>query len=617
MSCHFSIIVILFGSIPILCLNFCMPDSIKSFISLIKYARRWRPQLIAASIFSILNKIFDIMPEILIGAAVDLVVERDNSLISHIGFKTFDSQILFLGICIFFIWAFESVFQYLYMITWRGLAQKAEHHFRVDTYNHIQKMDISWFERQKTGNVSAIINDDINQLERFLDNGLNEIIQIAVSSLLIGGVFFYVSPLIASVALLPIPVIVIIAFLFQKNISRKYTDVRDAVGKLNANVFNNILGLLTIRSFTAEEYESRRIESLSDNYQSKNRSAIRISSAFVPVIRMAILSGFLASMIIGSYLTINGTIRVGWFATIVFLTQRFLWPFTRLGETVDLFERSMASTKRVLGLLQSTFKIKDPKNPQEIDSYMADINLSSVCFRYSTGPEIISDLDLKIKSGQLTGIVGQTGSGKSTIVKLLLRFYDPIDGSISIGNTDIRELRINDLRTNIGYVSQEGFIFDGTIKENIIYPKRVDDIDTDRFNEAVRLCQIKEFASKLPDEYDTQLGERGQKLSVGQKQRICIARAIYKNPRILILDEATSSVDNETELLIKKSLKEIAKGRTTIVIAHRLSTIRDADTILVIDSGKIAEQGTHDKLTGNAGIYHRLWSIQTGVSDEV
>ena len=390
-------LVILFGSIPILCLNFCMPDSIKSFISLIKYARRWRPQLIAASIFSILNKIFDIMPEILIGAAVDLVVERDNSLISHIGFKTFDSQILFLGVCIFFIWAFESVFQYLYMITWRGLAQKAEHHFRVDTYNHIQKMDISWFERQKTGNVSAIINDDINQLERFLDNGLNEIIQIAVSSLLIGGVFFYISPLIASVALLPIPVIVIIAFLFQKNISRKYTDVREAVGKLNANVFNNILGLLTIRSFTAEEYESKRIESLSDNYQNKNRSAIRISSAFVPVIRMAILSGFLASMIIGSYLTINGTIRVGWFATIVFLTQRFLWPFTRLGETVDLFERSMASTKRILGLLQSTFKIKDPKNPQEIDSYMEDINLNSVCFRYSTGPEIIRDLNLRIK----------------------------------------------------------------------------------------------------------------------------------------------------------------------------------------------------------------------------
>jgi len=589
-----------------------MSGSIKSFIQLLQYARKWRPQIIAGSVFSILNKFFDIMPEILIGIAVDLVVERDDSIISYLGFKTFDSQILFLGICIFMIWAFESIFQYLYMITWRGLAQRAEHELRVDSYNHIQKMDISWFEGQKTGNVSATINDDINQLERFLDNGFNDIIQLFISTILIGSVFFYISPIIASVALLPIPIIIIIALFFQKNISKRYTDVRDAVGILNANIFNNIIGLLTIRSFTAEQTESKRIEELSNNYQQKNRKAIRVSSAFVPVIRMAILSGFLASMIIGSYLTINGTIRVGWFATIVFLTQRFLWPFTRLGETVDLFERSMASTKRVLDLLKSEFIIKDPTSPKNMNSYLEDIKIQSMHFKYNTGNNIIKDLNLLIKKGSLTGIVGQTGSGKSTIVKLILRFYEPSTGSIKIGDTDIKDILLSDLRMNIGYVSQEGFIFDGTVRENIIYPNRTNNIDTDKFNEAVRLCQIEEFAMNLIDGYDTQLGERGQKLSVGQKQRICIARAIYKDPKILILDEATSSVDNETELLIKKSLGEIAKGRTTIVIAHRLSTIRDADEIIVLDNGKIAEQGSHERLVSLNGIYNRLWSIQTG-----
>ena len=585
-------------------------SSDKSFRQLISYARPWKFKIIVASIYSIINKLFDIMPEILIGFAVDLVVKRQDSFIASLGFTSVESQISILAFCTFLIWAFESLFQYLYSISWRNLAQSIEHEIRIDAYSHVQNLHVKWFEDQKTGNITAILNDDINQLERFLDNGANDIIQIIVSTVTIGGVFFFISPTIAAIAVLPVPIILLVASFFQKSLEPRYLDVRNAAGSLSSTIFNNLLGIITIKSFTSENLEKDRVSELSKNYQTANSNAIRISSAFVPVVRMGVLSGFLGTMVLGGFMAFSGAIAVGSFSVLLFLTQRFLWPFTRLGEIIDLFARSMASTKRIMDLIKTPIEIKDNKDAIRLKDLKDDIIFNNVSFSYNEDSSVLSNLSFKIDTNSLVGIVGKTGVGKTTLIKLLLRLYDIESGNIQIGINNINKIALESLRNNIALVSQETFLFDGTIADNISYPNLYTDLK--EIKKAAELSQCNEFIDKFPNGYNTIVGERGQRLSVGQKQRISIARAILKDPSILIFDEATSSVDNKTEHLIQKSLKEISKNRTTIARAHRLTTIRNADSILVLDNGMISESGTHDELINLEGSYKYLWDLQTG-----
>jgi len=586
-----------------------MKNSFSIFSEFLSYARPWRTKIIWASFCSIMNKIFDIAPEILIGIYVDLVVTGDKSFIAKLGFESLESQITLLAIATFLIWVSESTFEYLYSVQWKNIAQGVEHNIRVDSYSHVQDLDLEWYEKQKTGNITAILNDDVNQLERFLNGGFNDILQIIISTIAIGAVFFYISPLIALFAICPIPIILFVASFFQKKLSPKYLDVRNAAGNLSSSIFNNLLGIITIKGFTAEQYETQKILKMSQNYQLKNQDAIKLSSAFIPIVRMGVLTGFIGTMIIGTIYTIQGNIAVGSFSVLVFLTQRFLWPFTRLGETIDLFERSMASTKRILELLKTKCKINNNKDAITINNLNKNIIFENINFGYSDKP-VFKNLNLQINKGDFIGIAGQTGSGKTTLIKLLFRFYEVETGTIQFDNHNLNNINIQSLRSKIGLVNQEIFLFDGTIKENICYPHH--DVDEKLLMEVSGNSQCLEFIEKLPNGFDTIIGERGQKLSVGQKQRIGIARALYKKPDILIFDEATSAVDNETEYLIQKALKEIAKHCTTIVIAHRLSTIKNSNKIIVLGEQNISEQGTHDELIKNNKFYKQLWDIQTG-----
>ncbi|NNK99748.1 MAG: ATP-binding cassette domain-containing protein, partial [Xanthomonadales bacterium] len=438
-------------------------------LRLLRYARGYRRRIWLASLCSVLNKLFDVMPEILIGMAIDVVVRQEGSFLADFGISEPFNQMLFLGAITILVWAFESLFQFFLQVLWRNLSQSLQHDLRLDAYGHVQDLDMAWFEDTSTGHLVAILNDDVNQLERFLDGGANALIQVATSVIAVGAVFFYISPQIALMAFTPVPVIILGAFWFQRRAQPLYADVREKVGVLSTRLANNIAGIATIKSFTREQHELDQLEKESSAYVNANRGAIRVSSAFIPIIRMAILVGFVATLIYGGKLTLDGQLNAGAYSVLVFLTQRLLWPLTRLAETVDLFERAMASTRRILNLIEIPVQTRSGSTALPVDNVRGGLHFAGVSFAYASGTEVLSDIDLSVAPGETVAVVGQTGSGKSTLMKLLLRFYSPSAGRILLDGTDLAKLKIPDLRAAFGLVSQDVFLFHGTVADNIAY----------------------------------------------------------------------------------------------------------------------------------------------------
>ena len=580
---------------------------------LLAHTKNHRYTMWLATLFSILNKIFDLAPPLLIGAAVDVVVKREESALSDFGYSDPKEQLIVLSILTVIIWVFESLFEYIYGVLWRNLAQTVQHELRLDAYSHIQNLEMEWFGEQSKGELMSILNDDINQLERFLDKGANEILQVSTTVVIIGAIFLYISPTIALYSIGAIPVIVIGSFIFQSRIAPRYSKVRKEVGLLNALLSNNLSGISTIKSFTTEDLEVERVRKASQAYREANRDAIKLSAAFVPLIRMAILVGFTGTLLHGGLMTLDNEMAIASYSVMIFMMQRLLWPLTRLGETFDLYQRAMVSTTRVLNLLETEIRIEEGALPLDSSRVKGEINFENISFSYPGRELVVDNFNFKIKPGTTQAIVGPTGSGKTTLIRLLLRFHIPKSGSIFLDGNEISKLNLKDLRSSISLVTQTITLFPGSVLQNIAYgSKQSSESD---IIDAAKVAEIHDFVKSLPDGYNTQIGEGGHKLSGGQRQRISIARAVLKNAPILVLDEATSSVDNETEEALQKSLDFISKDRTTIVIAHRLSTIRHSDSIIVLDGGKVVESGKHEELIGNKSSYYRLWNVQTGVRE--
>jgi len=577
---------------------------------LFKFATQNKTKAKRGIVYSILNKLFDLAPPVLIGIAIDIVVEGSESFLASFGIQDRRDQLIVLAVLTFVIWSLESLFDYLSAVTWRGISQDIEHKLRSDTFQNVLSLDMTYFENKSSGRLMAILNDDVNQLERFLDTGANKLLQTATTVIVIGGTFLYISPTIALFAFIPIPIIIFGSFKFTTTIAKRYEKIRETIETLNNSLSNSISGILNVKSFTREQVEYKRISTASNEVKSANYHAIKLSAAFIPIIRVAILFGFTATLLIGGFLALEGEIKVAMYSVLLFITQRLLWPLTELGDTFDLYQRAMASFKRILNLKEEKPSIIDGN--RDFESLQKGIVLNNAVFSYTQGFEVLKKINLNIESGKTTAIVGSTGSGKSTLIKLLLRLYDLDSGAINFDSTELKELRLESLRKNIGLVSQDVFLFEGTVFENIAYGNL--EASDDEVWDAANQSEATDFIKQLPNKENTIVGERGQKLSGGQRQRISIARAILKNPEILILDEATSAVDNETEAAIQRSLDMLKQNRTVVVIAHRLSTIRNADKIYVLENGEIVESGSHEELLENKNVYFKLWSVQTGES---
>ena len=577
-------------------------------LRLVRHMRHHSAAVRWATACSILNKLADLAPPVLIGMAVDTVVARESSFLAGFGIPDAGTQLTVLAVLTVIVWATESVFEYLYATAWRTLAQTVQHELRLDAWAHAQRLDLSWHADRSRGEAMSILNDDVNQLERFLDGGANDLLQVATTALTVGTVFFILSPGVAAWSMAPIPFILVGSFWFQGRIAPLYARVRADVGRMNGILDNTLAGQPTVRSYTGEDREVARLQTASERYRRSNTDAIRVSAAFVPIIRMFILVAFTATLIDGGHRTLSGEMAVGTYSLLVFLTQRLLWPLTKLGQTFDLYQRAMASTARILDLLDVRVKLVD--GPTDLHRAEGTLAFRGLTFAYPGRDPVLTALDLEVPAGRTVAVVGATGAGKSTLVRLLNRFHDPDTGQVTLDGHPLPTLKLADLRRNIAVVDQQTFLFPGSVLDNIAYGRpgaRREDVVA-----AAKAAEAHDFISALPAGYDTRIGEDGRTLSGGQRQRLSLARAVLKDAPVLVLDEATSAVDNETEAAIQRSLAQVSRGRTTLVIAHRLSTVRDADEIVVLDAGRIAERGRHDDLLARKGAYARLWAVQTG-----
>jgi len=495
-------------------------------------------------------------------------------------------------------------------------SHRVKHEARTATYQQMQRLDMAFFNEVQTGELISILSNDTNRLEQFLDQMMGEAIQLGVLILGTAIVLVWLNPQLAMVTLLVVPLSALFTYWYSRLAEERYADVRSSVGDLNSRLENNLSGIQVIKASNTEEYEDERVEEHSYRYFRLDWLALRLSFVYRPGLQALTSLAFVATFVVGGVWILEGppgpftgTLTVGTLTTFLLLTQRLVNPLAQMSNIVERYEDAKASTKRILGIMNLPQNIEDSPDAVDLEEIDGRVEFDDVSFAYDE-QYVLKDVDFDAEPGQTIGLVGPTGAGKTTIIKLLLRLYDVNDGAVRIDGHDVRDVTLSSLRTSIGYVGQDNFLFDGTVGDNIRYGEF--DATDEEVVEAARRAQAHEFITNLDDGYETDIGERGVKLSGGQRQRVAIARTILQSPEIMIFDEATSAVDTETEMLIQQSIDQLAADRTTFVIAHRLSTVRDADVILVVEEGRIAERGSHDELLDRDGLYANLWRVQAG-----
>ena len=597
-----------------------------------EYGRDNAGQAVLGTVMALVSRATGLLPPLLLGLAIDavLLTERPFGLpLVPVAWlpTTPAAQLWFVVAVLVGATLLGAGASWLQNYGWNRFAQNIQHALRVDAYERMQALDRAFFDRSRTGEILAVLNNDVNQLESFLTDGVSSALRLVALLVGVGLVMVALNPWLAVVSLLAVPVLGVFTALFVRRIQPKYGRMRASVGQLNARLENNVGGIEVIKTEHAETYEADRVREASQSYYDANWDAIRTRITFFP--GLSVISGlsFALTFAIGAFWVLNGPptplsgqVSPGEFVTFMLYTQQFIWPLAQFGQIVNGYQRAKASSERVYGLLNAERTVEEPADPVHLADIAGDIDYDGVRFAYPTADDeptrpVLRDVSFGVDAGDTVGIVGPTGSGKSTLVKLLVRLYDPEAGTVSIDGHDVRDVSIESLRRAVGYVAQEPFLFYGTVRENIAYGTF--DASDEAVEAAARRAAAHEFIQNLSDGYDTLVGERGVRLSGGQRQRIALARTFLKDPAVLVLDEATSHVDTETEAIIQRSLRDLAADRTTIAIAHRLSTVKDADEILVLEGGRVVERGTHDELLAEDGLYANLWRVQAGDLDDL
>jgi len=610
------------------------------------------PQLRWFSIGMVANVIArsaSLLPPLVLGVAIDAVFvgEGQYSLpfLPQAWVPTSQSgQFWFSAALIVGAFVLTGVFTWVYGVSANIFAHRVMHDVRTDTFARMQRLDMPFFDDKQTGEVMSVLNNDASNLEVFLDNALQNSARLGVMLLGIAALLFYLNPQLALVTLTVIPVMIAFTLWFMRAVEPRYVAQRTSVGDLNTRLENSLSGIELVKASATEDRETEKVTDASYDYFQHTMSVLKLNFVYRPGMEFLAGIAFAATFIVGGVWLFSGppgpfsgSLTVGEFVTFVFLTQRIVTPLAEVSNIVDQYENAKASSERVFGLMDVPVRIEDPEDPVVLEDPDGRVEYDDVDFAYpesalaaateveastmgseesdepperASGDLVLEGIDFTAEPGETVALVGPTGAGKSTVCKLLLRLYDVSDGSIAIDGHDVRACTLDSLRESIGYVSQDVVLFDGTVAENVRYGR----FDASRENVivAAKMAEAHEFIENLPRGYDTRIGEEGVKLSGGQRQRLSIARTVLRDPEILVLDEATSAVDTETELLIQRSLDRLAADRTTFVIAHRLSTIREADTILVLEDGQIVERGTHEDLIDRDGLYASLWGVQAG-----
>ena len=572
---------------------------------LLPYARPYRTRIVVGLLTNVCARFCDLLPMVVVGRVVDVISRAaPGDAVPVALFVGYGVAVLatFLGLA-----GFQSASDY----AWSSVAQKVRHDLRVRLYSHLQALDVAFFEDRQAGDLMAVLSNDVDNLENFFAEATTSMVRIAITFVGIYGFLVWLDWRLALLLFAPLPFAVVAVRFFATKVAPQYRRARKAVGAINSILENNLQGIGVIQAYTAEAQQQRRVERQSAEYRDAAIAAARERARFIPLIYGIAGVSFAALIGFGGWLTLAGFgPTLGDYTTFILFATRLVMPLFVFGMLINQIQRSEASAKRIVELLAVEPAIRDRPGAVALPSPPRSIEFRDVHFAYAGRTPVINGVDLRIVPGQVVGVVGPTGAGKSTLIKLLLRYYEAGQGEVLVDGVPLGELALTSFRRHLGYVSQEAFLFAGTVAENIClgFPEA----SAAQVRRAAEIAGAEEFIDALPEGYDTVVGERGVKLSGGQRQRISLARAVLRDPPILILDEATSAVDTRTEEAIQRNLHRFRGGRMTLAVAHRLSTIRQSDEILVLVDGVVVERGDHEGLRAKGGVYADLWDVQSG-----
>jgi ATP-binding cassette subfamily B protein len=569
------------------------PQTKRRLHALYRLARPYRARTLIAIVSLLAATAASLVPPYLVGLAVDEVRRGDTHLLVLIVIAFVAAGVL--GV----------VFSYAqtYFTGWTGERMLAD--LRNNLFRHLQRLSLGFYERNRAGVIISRLTNDVEALDQLVTDGVSSLIQNTLTLVGTAVLLFFLDWRLALATMGVMPLMAVATAWFRKRSGRAYRSVRETLGLVTATLAEDIAGMRVLQSFTREDAAQQNFRQIGDDYRVANMRTVVLSGLYFPFVDFLSTAATAVVLGYGGWLAYHGDVSIGIVVAFLGYLTNFFDPVQQLSQLYNTFLSAVAALDKITDVLDEAPEVEDASGAFPLDEIAGHVAFEEVRFAYGRGPEVLHGIDLDVAAGTTVALVGHTGAGKSTIAKLLARFYDPTDGRITIDGTDLRSVTQQSLRRQLGIVPQEGFLFAGTVAENIAFGRP--DATHEEIVEAARTVGADEFIDRLEQGFETQLGERGSRLSLGQRQLIAFARALLADPRILILDEATSSVDIGTERKIEHALHLLLEGRTAFIIAHRLSTIRDADLIVVLEHGLVVEQGTHDELLARDGLYLSLY----------